>query len=401
MTTDRSIVGQLSRELTDREVLDFAAIVRLMSEALDGVRINFFIKDSDGYFAHVASSSGTEAIIDEPLEADESVVLAGLFDRSESSPIEVANSGCRLKHHPVLEKDIIIKLSCAGRLLGFIVAGSELVADDEQLNIAILLCSQLALSLAAMNRRQLLNRDFLIAQHVQKSLLPRAKPSVHNLEYDVVFSAASHVTGDFYDYVSLSPTRLAFIVGDIMGKGVGAGLLMANIMPGIRAIISEKQSPEETMRRAYQHVYDAAPHGTYATMVYGVFDMERSQLLYVNAGHQPVAFLIRHGQETTVKLLDKGGSILGLLAKAKPFKIGKENLRSGDIIVCATDGTSDAEDHNRNIFGEERFREIAATNSNQSLSAREIAGQLYESVETYMALAPQADDITIAVFKVR
>lgn len=185
-----------------------------------------------------------------------------------------------------------------------------------------------------------------------------------------------------------------------MGKGVGAGLLMANLLPGIRSIISERQSPEEAMRRAYQHVFEAAPEGTYATMVYGVFDMQRLQFLYVNAGHQPVAFLIRQQNGIIVKGLEKGGSVLGLLAKPKPFKIGKESIRSGDVLVCATDGTCDAEDSQEQPFGEERFREVAADITRRASSAREIAHQLYATLRTHIGSAPQADDITIAVFRV-
>jgi sigma-B regulation protein RsbU (phosphoserine phosphatase) len=286
-------------------------------------------------------------------------------------------------------------------ILGFLLLRETdgLASDDDKTNLATLLSMILANAMSVEQMHSVLDRDFAIAQHVQKRLLPQINPVVAQVDYHVVFSAARMVTGDFYDYVSDDSLRLNFIIGDVSGKGLGAALLMANIVPGIRSVISGQEGIQETMVRLHEHVYEAAPQGSYATLFYGCLDLLQMQFKYVNAGHQPLPFVLHAGRDGRLQELASGGSVLGLFKRPiKPFRVGRLIVQPGDVIVCATDGATDAQGPDGDPFGEERFQKAAGDLRKLSSSALDIAQGLYSEVIAHMSGTRQGDDITIGVF---
>src|SRR5205809_6023285 len=119
----------------------------------------------------------------------------------------------------------------------------------------------------------------------QRSPLPA--PLQHRrLEIAREFIPFREIGGDYYDFMELGPDRLALAIGDVMGKGVPAALMAANLKATVRAQIQgDLTSPEEVTRRVNRLFWDVTPHGLFCSLFFAVFDLARGTLEYVNAGH--------------------------------------------------------------------------------------------------------------------
>src|SRR5262249_9999464 len=127
--------------------------------------------------------------------------------------------------------------------------------------------------------------ELRLASNVQRSLLP--VPLQHaRLEVAREFIPFREIGGDFYGFVTLGPHRMAFAIGDVMGKGVPAALLAANLKVSIRAQVeAENVCPRELVTKVNRMFWDVVPNGLFASLFFGVFDLETGRLDYVNAGH--------------------------------------------------------------------------------------------------------------------
>jgi sigma-B regulation protein RsbU (phosphoserine phosphatase) len=162
------------------------------------------------------------------------------------------------------------------------------------------------------NKRQRLENEISIAREVQNQLFPRTLPSVAGVEIEAICKAARSVSGDYYDFIQLSPTHVAVAIADISGKGISAALLMASLQAALRSQMllegSERVSTAELVSRLNKHLVRNTGDDRFATFLIAVYDSSTRTLRYTNAGHLP-AFLICRG---SAELLDKGGMVLGV-----------------------------------------------------------------------------------------
>ena len=127
--------------------------------------------------------------------------------------------------------------------------------------------------------------ELRLASNVQRSLMP--PPLQHaRLEVAREFIPFREIGGDFYDFVPLGPHRMAFAIGDVMGKGVPAALLAANLKALIRAQIEPGDvCPAALVTKVNRLFWDVVPTGLFASLFFTVFDLEKGTADYVNAGH--------------------------------------------------------------------------------------------------------------------
>src|SRR5437899_1212799 len=187
----------------------------------------------------------------------------------------------------------------------------------------------------AQNKRQRLENEISIAREVQNQLFPSTLPSVPGVEIEAICKAARSVSGDYYDFIQLSPTHIAVAIADISGKGISAALLMASLQAALRSQMlsegSERLNMAELVSRLNKHLVRNTGDDRFATFFIAIYDSDTRTLRYTNAGHLP-AFLICNG---TSHLLDKGGMVLGvledysyeqgvLLVRSEERRVGKE-----------------------------------------------------------------------------
>ena len=157
---------------------------------------------------------------------------------------------------------------------------------------------------------QRLENEISIAREVQDQLFPRNLPHVAGVEIEAICRAARSVSGDYYDFIQLSPTHVAIAIADISGKGISAALLMASLQAALRSQLlvpgSETLSTAELVARLNKHLVRNTGDDRFATFLVAVFDTATRTLRYTNAGHLP-GFCLSDGKSIH---LDKGGIVL-------------------------------------------------------------------------------------------
>lgn len=235
-----------------------------------------------------------------------------------------------------------------------------------------------------------------LAQRVQLRLLPKTFPDVEKLDLWAKSLPASHVGGDFYDFVSHPGRPFTFAVGDVSGKGMPAALLMAMSRTVMRTQSNSNPTPtpEVIVDNCNSELYDDFTEvSMFATVFVGQFFPKENKLIYANAGHSPVIYCPANGEPV---ILEADGTALGVL----PTSLAEDQTMSfnkNDVLVVATDGFSEASNQDEEFFGYDRLLQI--TKMLSSKSAQGIGEGLYETISHFSAGHPQDDDQTLIVIK--
>jgi serine phosphatase RsbU (regulator of sigma subunit) len=237
--------------------------------------------------------------------------------------------------------------------------------------------------------------ELRLASNVQRSLLP--PPLQHGrLEIAREFIPFREIGGDYYDFIELGPDRLALAIGDVMGKGVPAALMAANLKASVRAQIHGGDiSPEEVTRRVNRLFWDVTPHGLFCSFFFAVFDLQRGSLEYVNAGHH-YPFVVR--RDGTIADLVEGGTVLGL-AEDSAYRGAAVALDPDDLVVLYSDGVTDRGNAEGELFGVERLKEAALRSRGDT--ARITLYSVLGDVQGWSSGTPAEDDTTLIVAKYR
>jgi phosphoserine phosphatase RsbU/P len=247
-------------------------------------------------------------------------------------------------------------------------------------------------------QKQRLEGELSIAREVQNQLFPQRVPSVPGVEIEAICKAARTVSGDYYDFIQLSPTRIAIAIADISGKGISAALLMASLQAALRSQLlapgSETLSTAELVGRLNVHLTRNTADDRFATFFIGVYDSETRLLRYTNAGHLPAFCLC--GDHAVY--LDKGGMVLGVFEEYE-FVQGVETVPPNAVLIGYSDGLVEPE----NVYGEEfgitRLRDAALQLN--GAPPRTIALGMMQAVEDWAGTPEQADDMTVIVARMR
>ena len=238
-------------------------------------------------------------------------------------------------------------------------------------------------------------RELQIAKEVQARLFPQKRPAIESLDYAGVCQQARQVGGDYYDFLNLGPKRLGMVIGDVVGKGIAAALLMANLQAILRsqcAIALDR--PQDVLRAVNRLFCESTLEGGFATLFFAEYDETTRRLRYVNCGHL-CALLLRADDE--VERLDATGTVLGLFEKWD-CEMGERTIASGDVFALYTDGITESFDANDEEFGEERL--LTALRKNRDLSPCDAINAVVAEVGRFSP-SEQRDDITMIVAKGR
>src|SRR6267142_1914560 len=181
------------------------------------------------------------------------------------------------------------------------------------------------------------------AVEIQRKLVPQTMPSIPGTEISAVLHTARPIGGDYFDVLKLSDTSLAVCVADAVGKGVPAGLLMANLQAVVRAVAGP--SPAELCARVNRILRATDISGKYTSLFYGVLDANSMEFSYCNAGHPSPLLLTNQGN---LVALERGGAVLGHFPDWK-YEQDTVRLGRGDRMVIYTDGIAEA----TNVAGEQ------------------------------------------------
>jgi sigma-B regulation protein RsbU (phosphoserine phosphatase) len=304
--------------------------------------------------------------------------------------------------------------------------------DNEQL--LALLRRQVAICKVLREERQAeaeKQRESLMAAEAQRRLLPQQVPASERLEFFAVCQPAREVGGDYYDFIELEGKRTGLVVADVEGKGMPAALFASTVQATLRSHARhvERLRPSALMASVNEHFRSTASATSYATLFYAEVDERERSLTYVNAGHNPPLLLRQRGagvsagaqltahafaaqsskgglrtlpnagmDEALLKRLEAGGPVIGFFEDCV-YEEATIALESGDLLVAYTDGLTESFSPDGEEFGEERLRRILLENSH--LSANALGERILENVRDWCAQAPQHDDLTFVVMKMK
>ncbi len=255
-----------------------------------------------------------------------------------------------------------------------------------------------------------------IGRNIQAGFLPDKLPKILNWDIAAYFKAAKEVAGDFYDVVELpQQNRIALVLGDVCGKGIGAALFMTLFRSLIRASLlngefTPQTSAAETAKPTTEiadfcdillnsvtltNNYIAHTHGSscmFATLFVAILNPQNGILHYINCGHEsPLLFRERQ----VIEELTPTGPAAGLIPDAE-YKINELQLKPGDILAAFTDGTTDAISPDGERFSVARLTELI---SNSSGTATEVVANIVTTLDNFSGHQEQFDDITILYLK--
>lgn len=242
--------------------------------------------------------------------------------------------------------------------------------------------------------RVIMKRDLEIARDIQHWLVPSEAPPVPGLDIAFVTRPANTVAGDYYDVVPrVEPGKYLLAIADVAGKSMPAALLMATFQASLKTLSVASPSLIDLVYGLNRYACDHSIQGTrFTTAFLAEYDSDNCTLTYVNAGHNPPVLL--RGQE--VQHLVEGGVPLGILHDAK-FESGRVQLHHGDLLAIFTDGVVEAENVRGEEFSEERLIQVLRAGSNGD--AKQAIGYVMANIESFVATAPQHDDITCMVVR--
>jgi phosphoserine phosphatase RsbU/P len=242
-------------------------------------------------------------------------------------------------------------------------------------------------------------RELEHAATIQRSMLPSRFPPFpdrNDFELHGSMVPAKEVGGDMFDYFLLDPDRLAFVVGDVSGKGVPAALFMAIARTVLRATAHHQASAGMCLTYMNQSLVDHNAPGMFVTLFYGILNTRTGLLEYANAGHTPPYLFSPDGRIRALK--DRSGPMVGMLEglqyPARTTEIGR-----GEGILVFTDGVTES----RNKKGEfyEDLRVEAYLAAHAARPVEEIVRGLHADVKRFESGARQADDITVLALRRR
>jgi sigma-B regulation protein RsbU (phosphoserine phosphatase) len=201
------------------------------------------------------------------------------------------------------------------------------------------------------------------AREIQQSLLPKDIPQLPGFEIAAAWRPARMVGGDYFDVVRLGEKRLAICIADVVGKGVSAALLMANVQATVRAFARDSESPARLCSRVNSVLCGNIATEKFVSFFYAGLDAEARTLQYCNAGH-PSPILV---SSDSIRRLAADGAVLGVFPTWK-YEDSTIGLSPGDRLLLFTDGITEALGPEGQEFGEDNIAALAKTNRASSAS---------------------------------
>jgi sigma-B regulation protein RsbU (phosphoserine phosphatase) len=227
-----------------------------------------------------------------------------------------------------------------------------------------------------------------LARHVQEKLFPLGGRKLATLDYSGRCVAASEVSGDYYDFLDTGEDSLAFVLGDVSGKGIAAALLMANLQACFRSQPKQAlERPAIALRTINKLFFESTPPEHFATLFFGNYHQPTRRLRYVNCGHPPPVLIRANG---SVERLDPTAMVVG----AFPGWVCEERevlLEPGDTLALFSDGVTEAGNEGPSEFGEDGL--LSVMRANQTVDA----DTLVNSILSAVASQTQDDATVVAI----
>lgn len=242
-----------------------------------------------------------------------------------------------------------------------------------------------------------IERELELAKHIQKTAVPFIFPPFpkrKDFEIYAHMNTAKEVGGDFYDFYFADDNHFCFLIADVSGKGIPAAMFMMASKTLIKGLAEKGVDVDKVFAETNRSLCDNNDAGMFLTAWMGVVDLNTGHLTYANAGHNPPLLYRKNKGFEYIK--DKPSFILAGLETTK-YRKYEIDLNPGDGIYLYTDGVTEANNIDSNLYGEDRlYKKI---NEISDMSTEDICLGIEKDVAEYAEGAEQSDDITMLCFK--
>ena len=248
------------------------------------------------------------------------------------------------------------------------------------------------LTYALLNEREerrVYEAELRRASSIQENLLTHTLPGIEGYDVKALQQQCRAVGGDLYDVAVLPNGKLVVIVADVSGKGMGAALLMSNILASFRILYNVTEfTLKDVVLLVSRQLFASSGASDFATMFIAVIDPATHKIEYVNAGHNPPIVMRSGGKK---ELLEACGTMIGAF-DMDTWTLQETTLAPGEMFLIFTDGVTEADRGDRQ-YGEERLESLLAECCEQPLE--QVLKTIMDDIDGFLGDAPRSDDITM------
>jgi phosphoserine phosphatase RsbU/P len=294
-------------------------------------------------------------------------------------------------------------LGVAGALVGVLQVLNKQAGpfDEDDERIATILAAhcavvlQKAMLLEEYVRKQKMEGDLALAREIQMSSLPRQMPELTGYELAAWSQPADEAGGDVYDALRMDVQRVALLMADATGHGIGPALSVSQLRAMFRMGMLLGTDLTELMSKINLQLTSDLPRGHFITAFAGILDGSNHRIHYLSGGQAPLMHF--RADEDRVDWLDASTLPMGILAWHLVVAPPPIEMRPGDIFALISDGFFEYADRTGERFGKERIEEVIRLHRQETLE--ELRKRLCEAVRVYAAGHPQEDDMTVVLVR--
>ena len=268
-----------------------------------------------------------------------------------------------------------------------------------------LMTSEVTTLLGEMAEKGRLEQEMFAAREIQQKLLPTGPLRFTGVTVSAFCEPAREVAGDYYDFLPITETMLGLLIADVAGKGLAAGLYMAQLKVIVQSLSRFHHEPKAFLTAVNKVVSANLDGKSFITMSYGVIDVERGEMTFARAGHCPLIHVpaSQPAGMRKSRMLTPDGLVVGLqiddgamfdsLLQEQTIK-----LAPGDVVVWFTDGIPETMNEAFDCFGEERLAQVVEQYAH--LPFDQLRSYILAELRAFAGAADQHDDMTMIFMKI-
>jgi len=268
-----------------------------------------------------------------------------------------------------------------------------------------LMTGEVTTLLGEMAEKGRMEQEMFAAREIQQKLLPTGPFRVTGLALNAFCEPAREVAGDYYDVLPITDSMVGLLIADVSGKGLAAGLYMAQLKVIVQSLARLHHEPREFLSAVNKVVSANLDDRSFITMTYGVVDVERGEMTFARAGHCPLIHVPadRPPGMRKARLLTPDGLVVGLnIDDGTMFdSLLREQtitLAPGDLVVWFTDGISETMNEAFDCFGEARLAQVIEQYAH--LPFDQLRSYVLAELRAFAGAADQHDDMTMIFMKI-
>jgi len=401
------LLNEIARELTSILNVDelLKRIGELVSRLIDFQMFSILLVDAAGEkLQHRFSLRFQENIhLKNDIPIGKGIVGAAAEQKQAVLIRDVKKDTRYIETNPETRSELAVPLIYKDKVIGVLDlehTKKGFFTDDHQRTITTL-AAQIAIAIENARlyeeigkQERRLERDLAMARELQFRLLPQSRPQLANLEIAAKFSPARAIGGDLYDFIKYSQSRMAFVIGDISGKGAPAAIYAALVSGILRSHAPMEPGPAEMLAAVNYSLAERRIDGQFCSLIYSVWDDQNLTLQVANSG-LPRPIYCHKGK---TQFIEATGLPLGLFDDAEYDEFTFQ-AEPEDLFVFFSDGILDATNRAGDLFGRTRLEKIISNCADNS--ADSIVKSVFKAVAEHAAGVETFDDETVVAIRVK